>query len=462
MATPTIQPVDTLGQVNNILGLIKGLKGSTTTQTTSSNLTNEGAMGLINQVLQSTQGLASVAQGQKSAGMYNSTVNQQLINDLLTQTASKVASQQQGTTTTTKTSGILDKGEAGTATKIIAALQAAHQAKGLLDPLAKALGSKYGIKSLDDVGSKIADLVMGTGDAAGGVASVGGADNIGGTGFSSYTMGNTPGDISGNDISSYIGNGLESLGSSIQSGTTESSVDLSSFMASDISVGSPDLTGGAGYSTYTMGSTPTDVKGNNLEDYGIDSNFSAGSNASASSGSGTNYGSYLKVADYIDKPEKRGDILDLSDGDWKDDIADVTDAAAIAYPILGLVRPALNLGAAAVGDLTTNLSDQTANVTKYWDKSIEDITDSFSDPGQAVGLGLTLGKNFLDFSTDFVNIATENALSPDNEFTNALTDTASGIVGTVVNLGDMVGRAGETVGNAVGDLVSGIGDVFDW
>lgn len=144
------------------------------------------------------------------------------------------------------------------------------------------------------------------------------------------------------------------------------------------------------------------------------SNFSSGSDAAASSGSGTNYGSYLKVADYIDKPEKAKDIFDLSDGDWKDDISDVTDAGAIVLPPLAAVRPALNMV----------------------DAQHQEMANFVTDPNQWW----------------------KDVIGGDSPLVNAHVDMANGIVQSVVGTGDMLGRATETAGNAVGDLAQGIGD----
>lgn len=87
--------------ITNLLGLIKDKNVSTSdSSTTSSNISSEGMNALIQQILGGTQGLASVASGQKTSGLYNSTVNQQLINDLVTRTSGELAKQQAGTTTT--------------------------------------------------------------------------------------------------------------------------------------------------------------------------------------------------------------------------------------------------------------------------------------------------------------------------------------------------------------------------
>lgn len=71
--------------------------GSSTSQT---QLSDADANKLIESLLGSTQGLASVTQGQKTAGLYNSTVNTQLANDLLAKVSAEVAAKKAPTVTT--------------------------------------------------------------------------------------------------------------------------------------------------------------------------------------------------------------------------------------------------------------------------------------------------------------------------------------------------------------------------
>lgn len=98
MADANIAQVDSLSQLTNLLGLFKG---KSQTSTTSSNISAEGMNALIQQILGGSQGLAAVSSGQKGAGLYNSTTNQQLTNDLVTRASGELAKQQAGTTTRT-------------------------------------------------------------------------------------------------------------------------------------------------------------------------------------------------------------------------------------------------------------------------------------------------------------------------------------------------------------------------
>jgi len=160
-----IAETNPLAGLTDLLDLVKG-KSQTTTNTTKSNLSQAGVQELIDQILRSNQGLASVAQGQKTAGLYNSTVNQQLINDLITRTTASVAAQQAGQTTsqTVKTNPQVKGMDILTTLGILGGSK-------LLGPSVKGLGKKLGI---DNVGNDLADF-LGLGSntsAAGGGSTV--------------------------------------------------------------------------------------------------------------------------------------------------------------------------------------------------------------------------------------------------------------------------------------------------
>lgn len=105
----------------NVLNLIQSLTGTKTKQTTSggtqtqqTQLSPDAVNALIQQMLESNQGLAAVSSGQRSAGLYNSSVNTQLTNDLLSRVAGQTAlasaptvTTRTPTTTTNQTPGIL-------------------------------------------------------------------------------------------------------------------------------------------------------------------------------------------------------------------------------------------------------------------------------------------------------------------------------------------------------------------
>lgn len=102
---------DSLDAINNLVSMLNGGK-STTTQTSSTGLNNSTVLGLINQILGSTQGLSSLLAGQANSGMYNSTVNSQLANDLLSRVTTQVAAEAapKTTTTTTQKANLMNSG----------------------------------------------------------------------------------------------------------------------------------------------------------------------------------------------------------------------------------------------------------------------------------------------------------------------------------------------------------------
>lgn len=106
MATqlPTVQQGSGMQNIQGILQLLTGAKSKTTTSggdtTQQTQLTPEALTHLLNTLMSSNQGLAKVASGEKSAGLYNSSVNTQLINDLLSKTSGEVAVRAAPTVTT--------------------------------------------------------------------------------------------------------------------------------------------------------------------------------------------------------------------------------------------------------------------------------------------------------------------------------------------------------------------------
>jgi len=67
--------------------------GVNSTVTTNEGISQDSMDAMLKSALEGSQGLASVAQGQRTAGGYNSTTNRLLVNDLMTRTASQIAQQ---------------------------------------------------------------------------------------------------------------------------------------------------------------------------------------------------------------------------------------------------------------------------------------------------------------------------------------------------------------------------------
>jgi len=238
-------PIANTNPLDSLKSILDMTKGKSTTTSTSSNISMEGTQELINSILRSNQGLASVAQGQKTAGLYNSSVNQQLINDLITSTSAKVAAAQAGTTTTQKTAAPVSKSDASTAILTLLGTQAAAK---LLGPSFKGLAKKTGV---DTWGDKLAEsLGLGSGAAAG-TASLGAdaasiADLASAAGTSEALLNPTTLSAAGLDIGSTIG---ASLG--LSSGTA--GADTAATLATDAAATEATSAGLAGSGLLDLG-----------------------------------------------------------------------------------------------------------------------------------------------------------------------------------------------------------------
>lgn len=140
-----------IGSILQGVGSIAGLfgdrttvnKGGTTTATSTTGLdiTQEGINKMLKDILGGAGGLAAVSSGQRSSGMYNSTVNQQLTNDLMDRAtgtvAAKTAKQTTTQTTTTPTTTSTVQGQFGLGDAALG-LGAAMGAKKLYDIIGSA------------------------------------------------------------------------------------------------------------------------------------------------------------------------------------------------------------------------------------------------------------------------------------------------------------------------------------
>lgn len=94
--------LNSVGNISNLFTTSKTKQTSSgRTVTQGLDITQEGVDAMIRDILESNQGLASVSSGQKTAGLYNSTVNQQLVNDLVSRASGEVAKATAKTVTTT-------------------------------------------------------------------------------------------------------------------------------------------------------------------------------------------------------------------------------------------------------------------------------------------------------------------------------------------------------------------------
>ena len=170
-----MEQVDPIKNLTSILDLFQGKSESKTTggstTKTSVDFSEAQVADQIRSILGSTQGLASIASGEKLSGMYNTTSKQQAMNDLLAKITSEVTAKKVGTTVTK--SAETTKAEAPAPLGEGKGLQAllGLGASALLNPSVKRLKGKLGIP---DLGESLADMLFG-GTAVGEGVSVMGA-----------------------------------------------------------------------------------------------------------------------------------------------------------------------------------------------------------------------------------------------------------------------------------------------
>lgn len=147
-----------MADIQALLTTFKGTPATTTSATTKEDVSVDKANAYIRQIMESTQGLSAVSSGQKGAGMYGSSTNQLLTNDLLARTTAGAAALSSNKTTsqTSQQSPALSLG------KTIAGAGLGMLAQPVLKAGAKKLG-------VDQWGNKIADSIFG-GPGGGGAA----------------------------------------------------------------------------------------------------------------------------------------------------------------------------------------------------------------------------------------------------------------------------------------------------
>lgn len=154
-ATGAIAQQDTTGNLIKMLGLVKGTSTETSTQ---SNVSKLGMDQIIQQILSAGgSGLASIASGGRSAGLYGSTTQQQLMNDFVTRSAGELAKQQAGSTSVVKKPPMLGA-------KDLISGAAGVGVNKLFAPSIATASKKLG---LDKFGNQISEAIFGSGSSAG-------------------------------------------------------------------------------------------------------------------------------------------------------------------------------------------------------------------------------------------------------------------------------------------------------
>ena len=108
--------------------------------------------------------------------------------------------------------------------------------------------------------------------------------------------------------------------------------------------------------------------GSSLSNFSSGTDGAASSSSSAASSGSSALGSsvqLLRALDFAVNPKKRGDVLDLSDGNWVDDVGDIGDAISLGVPWAGLARPAaqyVDIGMHTAEDFVNNPLETTETV----------------------------------------------------------------------------------------------------
>lgn len=249
-SNPVTSIAEMLASAGDISQLFNGKTSSQTTSTSGSTRTSgldvspQGVQALIDQILQGTNGLAAVSSGQKGAGLYDSTVNQQLTNDLTSRTAGEVAkataktvetttpstttvntvvppSLDLGSTLLTAGAGVLGKKvldkAGGTIEDVLGNIfsggATAPAASSLVNGVQGLLGSSSGLGFIDNAASGIFDSGVGNlaSSSFGGLDFLGSGDVLGGlpvAGIGLDLLSGKPEDALGAGAGYLLGNAL--------------------------------------------------------------------------------------------------------------------------------------------------------------------------------------------------------------------------------------------------------------
>lgn len=185
--------------LSSIVNTINGLSGrkqtqsGTTTTTQKSDITDEGLQRIINTMLAGNGGVKDISGAARGAGLYNSTTEAQLLNDLTTRVSGEAAARSAGTTQTSTTNqtvatpGMNLSSLAIPAAGLLAASQLGNISSGV-SSLASSLGLGGGGGAITaGSGTNLAGLLSG-GAALGGAGITAGANaaaNVGGQALSS-------------------------------------------------------------------------------------------------------------------------------------------------------------------------------------------------------------------------------------------------------------------------------------
>lgn len=282
--------------------------GGTTTTTSSTNVSPDAVNALVQSILEGTNGLAAVSSGQRTAGLYGSSTNQLLTNDLIARAAAEGAKLNQSTTqttvrpdTTTTTqnaggqttnstqavnraapvSGSSVKGAAG----VLGALQLIPT--DVKNSILSGLGIKVGGKaaavpttaaaSQDSIAQAYSDPSRGLDIAPGSAAGIGGVGTAGQSGQTVAGVGSVTDQFLGTSAGSGIdlsgGDGAQDVGYSLSGSAAADASDFAGDAANVDTSGLGDTADALGGFLSGVGDTASDI-GSSVGDWFNDFDFS--------------------------------------------------------------------------------------------------------------------------------------------------------------------------------------------
>jgi len=251
--------INSLAALNSLFGggnktsttTTRGGGGSTTTKQTK--LSQDAINALLQNILGGVQGLSAVTSGQKKSGMYNSTVNELLSNDLLTRAAGQVAVASAPTVTTVNQQPLVQTQNQKTAQtgqgNTLMALAGLYGANKLLksDTVQNIIGGNSGSSG---GGGVVSGAVAGGADAISNILTDNLTAGIGASASDAAAI--AAGNMFTGDTASAL-SGLFESGSSAAGSSAAGGITGSVPIGPIISLGS-DIISGKGLTTSTVGS----------------------------------------------------------------------------------------------------------------------------------------------------------------------------------------------------------------
>lgn len=380
--------------VSNLLALLSNSSAlfsdrkSSITQTDS--ISSDGLNALLQHILESNSGLAQVASGEKGAGLYNSSTNQLLINDLLTRAAGEVQSRNTTRTVTSNHKAPIGS-KVGNVLSSAAALKSGYEA---INKFSKgALGKK-----VDSAYDYVQDQLFGTGSSptaggstgsfssgssvntSGGLGNIGSGVSIGSGGIDSIIANTTAGLNSADAFAALLNNGAITStasptlsitggtvgGTALFAPTASAGYGFDAFAGSGYTFGA-DTAASLGLSTGTSGAAAGGFGADTAASLGISEGASGASGASAGAGAGgAVFANYIPlVAAAIEKTDELGN--DDSVRNVLNDIDPGGQATNLVY------------------DVFTHPENALSNFEDNFKESVQPLVDLGSSIANAVG-----------------------------------------------------------------------------